>query len=391
MQTLEQIRNPNTQRGAVTLLASLSILMVITIMTLVSTEIYTVESRSSANQVRERQALEAAMTGFERAMAYINENSGPDADCDMTDPNTCVADSIASPASPVSVTSGGSYAVEICSATTSLPSDPTTACNAARYSYNKFKKLLIYARGWSDDGTGIRHIVAVTENAPGVANAPGNPLTTKGTAVINGSGDVTNPEGRSTVWSGQSVDFTNANFKTNILSPSGEGVIESSRAGNPGPDVIENDGNISNVSGDAFFANFFGTDPASYKQLYANHTFNSSDINSQDGTVGRSMWAEGDAAPSGNPVFGSADDPVILIINGNLDISGNITVNGLLYVIGDMNGTGNVTVNGAVVVQGSTDVSGSFDVFFDSDLLSGLGQVGQATVTPGSWKDWKEW
>jgi len=381
------------QQGAASLLMALVILVLITGMTLVSTEIYTLEQRVAGNELRQRQSLDAAMTGFERAMAYVEQNTTPDVD------GNGVADSIAAPSTDpsnrVSVASGGNYAVEICDpdvVSHPLPSTPTASCTAATYAANNFKRLLIYARGWSDDNTGVRHVVAVLERTPGVANAPSNPLTTHGTAAINGSGDVTNPEGQSTIWSGQTVTLTNANFKTNILSPSGSGqIVETSNRDSFGPDVVQNDGNLATLTGSEYFANFFGTDPTSYKNNYATSVFPAANIGTYDGAERQILWSEGNTSLSGNPTFGTAADPVILIIDGNMSTSGNVTVNGLLYVIGDMSGTGNTTVNGAVVVQGNVSMTGSLDVVFNSTLLGELGTSGRAAISPGSWKDWRDW
>lgn len=383
------------QRGAVTLLMALSVLVLITIMTLISSEIYTVEQRIAGNELRQRQALAAAMTGYEQAMAYISDNGSPDADGNGTADAIAAPDSNPTSRTQITPSGNGNYAVEFCSpdvATNALPASPTATCTAATYAENQFKRVLIYARGWSDDNTAVRHIVAIAAKTPGLADAPGNPLTTQGTAIINGSGDITNPEGRSTVWAGQTVEFTNANFKTNILSPDGAGIVETSNRDTFGPDVVQNDGNLSTMTGDEFFASFFGSTPAVYKSSYVTDLFNGVDIGSHDGAVGEIMWSEGATSTTGNLTFGSAVDPVILIINGDFTTGGNVTVNGLLYVIGDMSGTGNTTVNGAVVVQGGAqNITGSFDVVFNSSLLGGLDKVGQATLSPGSWKDWKEW
>lgn len=388
---------PRRQRGAVALLAALSILILLTVMTIISAQISTVEQRVAGNELRERQAFEAAMTGYEHAMAYIAE-SGPDAD-DPGDAGYGTADTIAAPstnpASRASVTGGGTYAVELCdpvawsgwiSGKTALEA-ATASCPRATKTSNGLERILIYARGWSDDSTGIRHIVSVLEKTPGVAEAPGYALTTHGTAAINGSGDVTNPEGTSTIWSGQTVTITNANFKTNILNTTGN-IVETSNRDSFGLDVFQNDGSLATLTGDQFFANFFGTTPADFEANYATEVFSPGDIGDYDGAEREILWSDGDTSTSGNTTFGTADNPVILIINGDLDVAGNITVNGLLYVIGDMTGNGNTTVNGAVIVQGNTDITGSFDVVFNSSLLGNLGAVGRPVATPGSWKDW---
>ena len=108
--------------------------------------------------------------------------------------------------------------------------------------------ILIFAPGFIDEPC----------NHHGQLDNPCDVTACIGRFFINGSGDVTNPEGRSTIWSGQSVDFTNANFKTNILSPDGAGIVETSNRNTFGPDVVQNDGNLSTMTGDEFFSSFFG-------------------------------------------------------------------------------------------------------------------------------------
>ena len=63
----------------------------------------------------------------------------------------------------------------------------------------------------------------------------------------------------------------------------------------------------------------------------------------------------------------------------------------LLYVTGDLTGNGTVRVEGAAIVEEDVNVSGTLDIDFNSSVLANLAQSGSATVTPGSWKDWKEW
>lgn len=378
------------QRGAITVLMALVSLLIITGATLMHAELAVNEQRNAANVERQKQAFEAAMAGYDYAMAYLQQN-GPDADGNAT------ADALVAPAAAradrTALATGATYAVELCAPDIdALPSDPTSACSAPTGAGN-LRRLLIWARGWSDDDTGVSQIVSTAARTPAMANTPRNPLTTKGTAVINGSGDVTNPESRTTIWSGQSVSFTNANFKTNIPSPHDpDTLVESSSQNKRGFDVIDNDGNLGTLTGDAFFANFFGTTPAVYRDTYATRVLDASDAGDMatlDGSTGEIIWLEGNASINGGTV-GSAAAPALLVVNGDLTSNGNVTVNGVLYVVGDADLGGNATVNGSLVVQGTSDVTGSLDVVFSSQLTSLAGTAtGGFAAAAGTWKDWR--
>jgi hypothetical protein len=399
------------QGGAATLLMVLGVLVLLTALTIVSGEVATIEQRTAGNELRARQAFEAAMTGFERALAHVSNPANATAPFDLT-----AAPPTASPR--VRVTDAdirhGTYAVEFCDASVAagalqnpLPA-PAVACAAGAPGDDR---RLIYARGWSDDGTGLHHIVAVVEKAPAFAGTPANPLTAKGSVSINGSADVTNPEGRLTIWAGNSVPFTNANFKTNILSPTGKNeVIAGSSDRQAGIDVVANDGNLSNESDSDFFRNFMGYTPAAYRAAVAPQIIANGDIAAAEASSPNSVLWVADSNPGDGvtqdfsvnggefgvlPVGTPGDAgyqparPTVMIIDGNFEVAGNLTINGLLYVRGNLTSHGNVRVNGAVIVEGKVENgTGSLDIVYNSLLLGGARGLGRAAVLPGSWKDW---
>jgi hypothetical protein len=401
------------QRGAATLIMVLSVLLLLTILTLVSGEVATIEQRTAANDLRSRQAFEAAMTGYERALSHLADPPDPAqpfVGLNRAPPSDGKPTSL--PAAQ-SMVGGGFYAVEFCNSAVDsatgqlvnlLPA-ATLACTPGSAAENR---RVVYARGWSDDASAAHHVVALVDKAPAFAGTPANPLVSRGVVSINGSGDVTNPEGRLTIWSGQSVTFTNANFKTNILAPtvqpgqSGE-VIESSSDRQAGMDVVASDGNLSSLTGAEFFSNFMGYSPDAYRAAVGANT--TSNLGAYAGEAGYNqvIWVTppaGASTPytfglSGNPEFGTLGEagtdakPAVVIIDGNLDVSGGVTFNGLVYVRGNITGNGNLTVRGAVIVEGRVDnLTGSVDVIYNGLLLGQARGLGRAAVLPGSWKDW---
>ena len=122
VESLLTTRTRRRQGGAITLFISLMVLFVITVMTMATSQVVTYEQRISSNELREQQAFQAAMSGLERANAYLSAG-GPDQHGDG------VADPIAPPAAlaadRTAAPGGGTYAVELCSPTAALPATAT--------------------------------------------------------------------------------------------------------------------------------------------------------------------------------------------------------------------------------------------------------------------------
>lgn len=105
------------------------------------------------------------------------------------------------------------------------------------------------------------------------------------------------------------------------------------------------------------------------------------------------IWVTGSCSlPS---VLGSPTDPVVLVVEDNLNLGGNTVIYGMIFVRSSTNsatvsGRGNVTVFGSVLVEGSVNVSGGVTVVYtdvitqainNSSAFNKLGRV------PGSWLD----
>lgn len=103
---------------------------------------------------------------------------------------------------------------------------------------------------------------------------------------------------------------------------------------------------------------------------------------------GRPIWVDGDLAIDSGGDIGSPAAPVVLAIGGDLDVStAGATVHGLVYVqTADWLDTGPVQVNGALVVEGN--VTGAPVISYDPGLLNRLRySVGSFVRVPGSWRD----
>jgi hypothetical protein len=275
---------------------------------------------------------------------------------------------------------------------------------------------LVYARGWSDDGTGVHHVFSLVKTVPATSGIPNVPLTARGVATSQGNMNVRNPCGRSTIWSGQEFDpRTNSQFKTTILTPTGDGFIESSNRYQAGMDVVASDGSLSQLSPDRFFQNFMGLPPSDYRAAVGptvvtdlmgyykddkpvnDKVFWLRDPDLGEGEIADFNLTGGDFGALGNGADGpctinldtdNPPQPTIIIVEGNLHLSGNNTINGLLYVKGDVFGAGTALVNGAVIIEGRIDMTGTLDVIYNPLVLGRARNLGRAAGLPGSWKDW---
>lgn len=104
---------------------------------------------------------------------------------------------------------------------------------------------------------------------------------------------------------------------------------------------------------------------------------------------GRIIWAQGAVALSGGADLGSASEPVLLIVEGDLSLN-NITVNGLVYGRNqDWTLTGaSAFIRGALVAENNLQGGSTIDVVHDSQVLSVLRwRHGSFVRVPGSWRD----
>jgi hypothetical protein len=393
------------QTGIVTLAMTLILLVLITMIAAYTGRTVLFEQRISGNDFRARQAFEAAESGLRVAISYLSSVGGADKDDDGvidlifdTDADGIGDTSTASFAdgSSVTVTLGGA-----------------------------FPSFTIQSVGVSDDRTATRTVRAIGSTADALPNGPGNPLTARGTVVIDGSATVYNPEGNSTIWSGSDVDLGSNNATaTEIADPTDPaypecmdtsmscGTVQSSNRVSIGVDVVEYDSSLANLSSQQTFQNFFGMSMENYRESRVSLDIPAADANNLvtdtppgvDGATGEVIWIEGDASFDsvtvgcaidlpfmGSPFCPAADtDPSIVIVNGDLVGSAAPNVTGLLYVVGNFELNGSAQVAGALVVGGALDngAGGSLDVWYNSDVLGATRDNAPVAGAPGSWHDW---
>ena len=393
------------QTGATTLAMAMVLLLLITMVSVYTSRTVLLEQKISANDFRARQSFEAAESGLQIAIAYIGSRSGADKDGDGN-------------ADPVFDTDGDG----IGNVNTSTFTDGSSVTVTVTGGFPQFS---VQAVGVSDDRTATRTVRSVGATVDTLPNSPENPLTTKGTVVVNGSATVHNPEGHSTIWSGSDVDLgsnnatateianpTDANYPTCMDTSMTCSLTRSSTKNAIGLDVVEYDSSLANLTPEEMFQNFFGLSMVNYRESRVTLDVAAADANNLASNeanpgvhlgVGEVIWVEGNTSLSNVTTVGCEEkvvgsgtcpdaslDPSILIINGDLATSGTPNFYGLVYVVGSLNMSSNTTVTGAVIVSGNlqSTTGGSLDVWYNSDVLDWTRDNGPLSGAPGSWQDW---
>lgn len=403
-----------SQRGAAALPVGVLLLFIAALVLIAVSRTTLMEQRISGNEIRVRQALQAAQAGVSHAMTYMKAGG-----IDRVSP-TNQADAITA----LTLPTGASYQVYFCDPSPSpMPaiyppvdacenSSSLSTCESGFTTKARFGIPLVLACGRSDDGIALQPVVVSFARASTLAESPDNPVIGKGTINVQGSATVTNFFTNLTIWTGDPFVSIGNSGKTFVRNPN---VPQPSMSDVPpprptsctmstnyvcltdktveGPDVIDQDLTLKNLSDTDMFRNFFGTDIVSYRDAVATRVIQSNEsvnvLESED-VAGEAVVIR-DASrsvdlPGG--VIGSRDNPVVLIIEGNWDQGGNTTVYGIVYVMGNTNVRGNVTVYGNVSVEGSIGGTGSLDVIYDPYAIEGSKRLGKPGVLSGSWRDW---
>lgn len=406
--------SPYKQVGAVTLLTSVMIMLLATILVVAVSRTTLMEQRISGNEIRTRLAHEAAEAGLNFGLAYLTQTSQGGLTVPMgADKNkNGEADTIA-----ITTLTGTSnqYSVAFCSPTENLsavscPNAPgAVTCTVASTTYFRTPRLV--ACGWSDDGLGRAMLSQGLGTVPAVSNPVTMPLTSKGAVNVQGSATITNYYNNLTIWSGGSLSNIGNSGKTFVRNPnvpppansvapptppsacgSSDDYVCLTDKNSTGPDVIDSDPTLSNLSDADLFNIYFGqVDVAAYSANVASMAdVAPGNVGTLDGVKQETFVVTGSITNTMNFTIGSRDQPVVMIVNGDWTGGGNTTIYGIVYVTGNIDLAGTKTVYGGMVVEGTVAGTGSLDIIYDP-LVSdnAANKIGRAGSIPGSWRDWK--
>ena len=164
-----------------------------------------------------------------------------------------------------------------------------------------------------------------------------------------------------------------------------------------GASLADGDAALRALSADRFFARIFGMGPAAWTaQPAARRVDCASDCAGRLGAAidagKRLVFIDGDATITGPAAFGSADDPIALVVTGALHLSGDVELHGIVHAASlEWNDTtpGGAAIHGAVVV-GAYRGNGAVDVHRDAAVLARLAAANGSFVrVNGSWKDFR--
>ena len=383
-------------QGFVTLTISLILLIAVTLISMFCVKSISLENKITNNSYRSDIALQAAEASVASAFSYLSADPDVDGDNAIDSVFDTDGDGL-----------GDINEMDISSARAVITVDDMSG--------GDMTLMQIRSTGFSDDNSARRVISMMVANVDPLPNTPDNPMTTRGSVVINGSATVHNPEGHSTIWSGTDIDMgSNNSTSTNVADPGDAGypgcmdtpmtcsTVSSSNRLTAGLDIIEHDSSLGALTPGEMFINFFGMDPVTYRDSMVSIDSTPATANG-DAHLAKYevIWVEGDAtisnitmgctsAQTGANVCPVAQTrPSVLIINGDLELSGTSQFYGIVFVMGSLDASANATIHGAIISAGdlSNTAGGSLDVWYNSDILASLDRAGPLTGVAGSWRD----
>ena len=406
------------QRGVATIFITVVLLLAAGLIALYTSRSSVVEQRLSASEVRAKQALAAANSGIDAALAHMHK--GGLYQNDNVDDGKFVLDTFAT----VTLNGGGTnsyFHVVFSDASQPLPECPTQHGGALAGNYNQGARLIevmAVSCGWSDDDASVQRVAQRITSTPSTGGGISTPLVTRGaTDLLTGGASVLNFFNDLTVWSGGNLLGQSNTGKTfirdTVSNPIADvsfdyrdtgnspacnnppaGYVCSTQGSELGHDTVGSDTNLSSKSVDEFFQYFMGQTPANYRDGTAGWvvdldgtlaTQDSTDAASIDKMADRVIWVEGDLTL---PDLGTPEKPVVLVVQGDLELSNNAVVYGLVFVFGDISGNGNPQIFGSLISAGAAAITGNPLIIYDPLALGAATNLGRAVKVPGTWRDW---
>lgn len=432
-------RRAPAQRGMAALITVMVLFFVIAMVAGYTSRNMIFEQRTSVNQLRSTQALEAAQSGLEWAIGLLNAGRVNDACL----PSTAGADGsfrqryLDISADTAAVTprkqSNNTDLVAACVATTagwscscpadgnwslSTPSDadvrPAFAVRfvqvlqrvrTVRIEVNGCTRLdttcLSYAaadRSGSTDGRAFVSAIVSMKSA----------LPTMPTAAITARGNVSgNVHAFNT-----DVSVAGITVQSGGLVTVADTKLHSAPGTPPESSKLENEPLFASAKlaggtaaiGDRMFAAHFGLWPISYRDQPASvlltcaPTCNDATLRTAiANNPTRMVWIVGDLSVDTAADIGSANEPVIIFTTGSVTFTAPATVYGAIYAgrdsnvaPADFNLTGAGTIRGALIAEHAMVGAGDTNVVFDAALLKRIRQTtGSFVLVPGTWRDFR--
>jgi hypothetical protein len=102
---------------------------------------------------------------------------------------------------------------------------------------------------------------------------------------------------------------------------------------------------------------------------------------------GRVLWVTGDLDVDTAGDVGSADQPLAIVVSGNVNLAAGVRLFGLVYARGSA-WAGEGEIRGAAWAEDALTAAGGLSIVYDATILNALRQrQGSFVRVPGSWRD----
>jgi Tfp pilus assembly protein PilX len=407
----------STQRGLASLIVVVIIFVAMGMAMVYASRNLTMETRISGNQYRATLAMEAAEAGLEWATAMLNKSENINASCTtsavsgdvsfkkkylvvdttngaitagagtvhaacVSNQNasgwTCSCPAAGTAPSPSGVTPASGYRPSFAVAFVTSPVSGTVQL----VSYGCTAPI-------SDatcTGDGAATVRVAVGGVSGLATPPAAPLTARGRVSIgNAALGVINGDPSSngiTINAGMDIDASNVRVTSVPGTP-------------PQSTLVGNDVTLRNTTEDQMFATFFGMSKTSYKTLPSVKRITcpctESTLTTAYAQGARQFWLDGNLEMNANITIGSETDPVLVVVDGTVEMRGDLRLFGVFYstaITWNNTGGGSALLQGAAISEGNYTGNGTPDYYYDPRVLTRLRyDLSSFVRVPGSWRD----
>jgi hypothetical protein len=376
------------QKGAVTLIITLLVMIAITIGSLGMVQTSMIETRMTANDQRSREALQAAQAGVDFVLANLVATPVDKTIlCQEGDATLAAFDFQLSFLGPDEDEINFDIAAN------------RDFCNSLDYLF--IRQMDIWSRGYSSDRESVRTLMSTVDILPPwdmlfsrtgdnpFAGDPAArpPIVARGNVHFQGAPET----------SLCSLDAASATYCQTLATPgnvtgeipedevlvlAGGSITQQAGQGDSMPMGSENfstDPDLVSMDSDLFFETYV-SGGVSKEDFLAQAT----EYGGQTTEIPSTGWlkVDGDLTLT-NQVIGTMENPVTLVISGNLEFLGNATIWGIVYVEGDADfSRGTSKIMGSLVVEGDVDMRGNSAVIHNPELAGRGGDPEPELVDP---------
>ena len=388
-------------------------LTALTLLLLYSHQALLFEQRSSAHQLRAAQAMAAAEAGHAWAIAQLQRDGGVDAQCE---PLSATASTAATPthlrerllqATPTTAgcalqddrwacacPSSGAATLAAANDGTQHPAfivELETLPEVAAPS----GAVRVHVTGCNHVGLGCggstradaqQQLHTLLAPLGGLMHGPDAALTALGAINLSTRPVLANPDGTEGGWTARAGGTISSPPGARLLGPPGR----------PGATtVLAHDTALNTADPDgSFWRRHFGSS-ASLLRAHPQVTriactaCTAADVEPWLAAGHTTLWLTGALTLTGSVRWGSAEQPILLIVDGTLIGQAEAQIHGLV-IAGQVQWPGSLPaqLRGALVSLGHAQLSGALEVLHDRPLLARLSRLTGALVpVPGSWQD----